>query len=153
MRPIREFLEFVEEGTAKKQTPDISRAKSLMQETGRSYAFVNEIVKTIGITDDNANDIIKLCYDAVMELVRAEMLIEGYNAAGQGAHEAEVSYLRRLKFNEADIQFMDQVRFFRNKITYYGKSLDKEYGESVFTFIKQFYPKLKAIVEYSILKK
>ena len=77
-----------------------------------------------------------------MELIRAKMLLEGYNASGQGAHEAEVSYLRVLGFSEKDVQFADQMRFFRNGMLYYGKILDKEYAEKVVDFVKQTYPKL-----------
>ena len=57
------------------------------------------------------------------------MLLEGYNASGLGAHEAEVSYLRVLGFSENDVQFADQLRFFRNGMLYYGTMLDKEYAK------------------------
>jgi len=71
------------------------------------------------------------------------MLLKGYNAAGQGAHEAEVSYLRVPGFKENDIQFADQLRFFRNGIVYYGTILDKGYAEKVVEFTKNVYLKLK----------
>jgi hypothetical protein len=131
----------------KLQSPDLSRASFLLKETERSYEFVKIIVKKIGINDENANDVIKLCYDAIMELIRADMLVKGYNATGQGAHEAEVSYLRILGFKESEIQFADQLRYFRNGITYYGKILDKEYAENVISFMDKVYPELKRIVE------
>lgn len=85
----------------------------------------------------------KNCYDILMELVRAKMLLDGYGASGQGAHEAEVTYLRKLGFSEKDVQFADQMRFFRNGMLYYGTHLDKEYAENVITFAKMMYNKLK----------
>ncbi|MEK6922178.1 MAG: hypothetical protein AABX08_00060 [Nanoarchaeota archaeon] len=77
-----------------------------------------------------------------MELIRAKMLLGGYNATGQGAHEAEVSYLRALGFNENEVQFLDQLRYFRNGILYYGTILDEEYANKVIEFTKRIYKKL-----------
>lgn len=146
MRPIKSFEEFLKDGTVKKQTPDKSRAKFLVEESSQNYAFLLDLVKKIGMTDVNANILIKLCYDILMELIRARMLLEGYNATGKGAHEAEVSYLRIIGFGENDVQFMDQLRFFRNGMLYYGKIFDKEYGTKILEFTKKIYPKLKEMI-------
>ena len=93
MNPIKNFNEFVKENIVKRQHADLSRAKFLTKESEKSYLFLVSIIKSIGINNDNANSIIKLSYDTIMELIRAEMLTHGYNAVGQGAHEAEVAYL------------------------------------------------------------
>ncbi|MBS3138236.1 hypothetical protein J4207_00860, partial [Candidatus Woesearchaeota archaeon] len=84
-----------------------------------------------------ANDFVKSCYDIMMELLRAKMLLNGYNASGIGAHEAEVAYMRLLGFEEKDVQFADQIRFFRNGMLYYGTILDKEYAEKVLLFLEK----------------
>jgi len=76
-------------------------------------------------------------------MIRAQMLLEGYNASGFGAHEAEVSYLRVFGFDERDVQFADQMRFFRNGMIYYGTIMDREYAEKVIEFTKRMYAKLK----------
>jgi len=143
MRIISNFEYYIEEGIVKKQAPDKSRASFLASESEKSHAFLLEIIRNYGITAQNANTIIKLAYDIIMELIRACMLKEGYNASGLGAHEAEVSYLRKIGFKETDIQFADQMRYFRNGITYYGKQLDIEYAKDVFEFMNKVYPKLK----------
>ena len=70
------------------------------------------------------------------------MLEEGYNASGQGAHEAEVSYLRELGFKEKDIQFADQLRYFRNGMLYYGTILDDEYAKLIIEFTNKIYKQL-----------
>ncbi|HDD70761.1 MAG TPA: hypothetical protein ENF94_01220 [Candidatus Woesearchaeota archaeon] len=77
-----------------------------------------------------------------MELIRAKMLSEGLNASGFGAHEAEVSYMRLLGFREKEVQILDQLRYFRNGILYYGKSFDEEYAEKIIGFTKRIYQKL-----------
>ena len=78
-----------------------------------------------------------------MELIRAKMLLKGYNTSGLGAHEAEVSYLRVLGFNENDVQFADRLRYFRNGMLYYGTILDEEYAKKVLEFTKKIYSRLK----------
>ncbi|MDO8516529.1 MAG: hypothetical protein Q7S33_00230 [Nanoarchaeota archaeon] len=143
MKGIRNFKEFIKAGIVKIQTPDKSRAEFLIKEAEQGYNYLLEVIEKIGIKNENANDYIKRCYDILMELVRAKMLVDGYNASGYGAHEAEVSYLRTLDFREIDVQFADQMRFFRNGMLYYGTILDKEYAEKVIKFTKENYLKLK----------
>jgi hypothetical protein len=143
MKSLKSFDEFLKEGIVKKQKPDKSRAISLIKESENSFSFLVKIIKEIGINDENANYFIKNFYDIIMELIRARMLLEGFNSSGQGAHEAEVSYLKKLNFSDIDIDFANQLRYFRNGIMYYGKNFDKDYAEKVFEFIKKI--KLKIL--------
>ena len=75
------------------------------------------------------------------------MLKKGFSAASNGTHEAEVSYLSKMGFKEKDVLFVDQLRYSRNSITYYGKILDKEYAEIVFSFLNKNYMILLQIAE------
>ncbi|MBI4014829.1 MAG: hypothetical protein HY365_02640 [Candidatus Aenigmarchaeota archaeon] len=143
MRAVRYFEEFLAQGIAKKQAPDYSRAGFLANESEKSFAFLKTIISDYGITDDNANSVVRLCYDIFMEIMRAVMLKNGFNSSGQGAHEAEVSYMRNIGFGDSDIIFADQMRYFRNGIVYYGKVLDAEYAKKVYGFLEKVYPKLK----------
>ena len=147
MRAVRKFEEFIAEGIVKRQSPDISRANFLFSESEKSHKFLKTIIADYGATNDNANSIIRLCYDILMEIIRASMLKKGFKSSGQGAHEAEVSYLRELGFGETDVLFADQLRYFRNGIVYYGKILDAQYAKKVIEFLEKTYPKLKKIVE------
>ncbi len=135
MKPIKEFEEYIFNGTVKKQAIDVSRAESLRKDSETSYLIVHEMINKLGLDDRNANTIIKISYDTIMDAIRAKMLSNGFNSSGQGAHEAEVSYLRKLNISENDVQFCDQLRYFRNRIMYYGKVLDKEYAEKVVSFL------------------
>lgn len=146
MNRVRNFEEFIKWGIVKKQFPNKSRAEFLIKEAEQDYKYLFELIKKMGISDLNANDYIKKCYDILMEFVRAKMLICGYNSSGKGAHEAEVSYMRILKFSEKDVQFADQMRFFRNGMLYYGTILDKEYAEKVIEFTKKNYLRLKEMI-------
>ncbi len=143
MRHLKLFEEYLKESIVKTVTINNERAKSLIQESERKLRSLNNNLEKVGINVDNANDYVEHCYDMIMFLIRAKMYLDGYCASGQGAHEAEVSYLRNLGFTEKEVQFMDQMRFFRNGILYYGTALDQEYAEKVVDFTKTLSPKLK----------
>ena len=143
MRAIKQFDEFIRKNIVKKQSIDKPRAEFLIMESEKSYNNLLEMIKKIELDDDTANTFVKSCHDILMEIIRARMLLNGYNASGFGAHEAEVSYMGILGFDEKDVQFADQLRFFRNVILYYGTALDAEYAIKVIEFIKRIYPKLK----------
>src|SRR3989339_1865368 len=147
MKGIRRFDEFIKENIVKKQSIDRSRAEFLIKESEKEYGSLSNMIEKLKVDDDNANIFVKFCYDILMELIRAKMLLEGYNASGFGAHEAEVSYMRILGFNENDVQFANQLRFFRNGMIYYGTILDTEYAEKVIEFTKRIYLKLKKSLE------
>lgn len=149
MRAIKTFEEFIKENVVKIQLPDKSRAEYLFKESEELYELLKIKIKLLGISDKTANDLIKSCYDIIMELIRAKMLIEGYNASGFGAHEAEVSYLRRIDFKEKEVQFADQLRFFRNGMLYYGTSLDKIYAEKVIEFTQEIRLRIKKLISKS----
>ena len=143
MKPLKNFKEFIIDKTVTEVSPDFSRASSLTKDSEKAYISLKEIMEKVGINENNINTMIKLCYDIVMDMIRAKMLLKGFKAEGIGAHEAEVSYLRELEFSENDVQFCDQLRFFRNRIMYYGKNLDKDYLEKVLEFLDDIYNKLK----------
>jgi len=149
MKLMKSFEEFIRMRIVKKQTPDIPRARFLVKESENSYNNLLEMIDKLNINDNNANIFVKSCYDILMELIRAKMLLDGYSASGFGAHEAEISYMRILGFDEKNVQFLDQIRYFRNGIVYYGTALDKEYAEKVLNFINKIYPKLTKLLEKS----
>lgn len=143
MRPLKQFDAFVNEGIVKKQMIDKARSESLKKESEKAYLFLLKMISKMGIEECEPNYIIKNSYDIIMEIIRAKMLSEGFNASGDGAHEAEVAYLRFLYFSEAEIQFLNQLRYFRNGILYYGKVFDKNYAENVLQYLDKIYKKLK----------
>ena len=138
MKDLRDFEEFIKKGIIKKQSPDKSRAEFLFKEAENNYSFLLQLLEKFEITDENANSIIKSCYDILMEIIRAKMLLDGYNASGFDAHKAKIAYLRVLGFEENDVKFADKIRYYRNGMIYYGKAFDKEYAEKVLDFLDKF---------------
>lgn len=142
MRHLRSFEEFIEEGIIRKTTKDEQRAKNLILESERKTNSLNENITKVGVKNENANDYVEYCYDIIMFLIRAKLHAEGYSSSGQNAHEAEVSFSRNLGFDEKETQFINQLRYFRNGILYYGKRFDKEYAEKVIEFTRTAYQKM-----------
>jgi hypothetical protein len=146
MNPLKTFEEYIKQGTIIKISPNTERAKNLFQEAIRKKSSLQESAEKIGIKDENANDYIESGYDILMFLIRSKLYAKGYSSRGMGAHEAEVSYVRKLAFNEKETLFLNQLRFFRNGILYYGKRCDKEYAKKVIEFMKAKYSKLKELI-------
>ena len=146
MKTLKKFEEFITENIVKKRKPDISRAQFLIEESEKNYSFLLELLEKIEITDTNANSFIKTCYDLFMEMIRAKLFMDGYAVSGFGAHEAEVAYLREIGFIDKEVEFLDQLRYFRNGMLYYGTLLDKEYALQVIAFTKKNYIVLKNLV-------
>ena len=146
MTPLRSFEDFIREGVVNKKRTDLSRANSLIEEAEKRFKFLKEMLTKIKVNDENANYYVENSYDIILELIRAKLLIDGFKTTGISAHEAEVSYLRNLGFTETETRFVNELRYFRNRIIYYGKSLDAEYARSVLTFLDQTYLKLKKVL-------
>jgi len=147
MRHLKPFEDFIKDGIVKRVSINSERAKSLISESERKMRSIKMQLEKIGVIEDNANDYVEHCFDSLMNLIRAKLYLKGYAASGAGAHEAEVSYLRELGFTEKDIQFADQLRYFRNGILYYGTLLDKEYADKALEFTKKTHPQLKELLK------
>ena len=143
MRTLRKFGEFLKSGVVSKRSPDIIRARALLKEAEKRKKFLDSIEKNPGIIDDNANYFIENSYDTIIEMVRAKLLSKGFYASGESAHEAEVAFMAELGYAETDVRFMNELRYFRNGILYYGKDFDAQYAKRVIEFLKRMYPKLK----------
>ncbi|MBS3085078.1 hypothetical protein J4225_00120 [Candidatus Pacearchaeota archaeon] len=140
MRNLKKFEEFTKEGFVKKQTPDSERAKSLIGEAEDKLKFYEKLKDKLGFEELNPNYIVETCYDILIEILRAKILLLGYKT---DSHEAEVSFMRNLGFSESDVLFMNQLRYFINGIKYYGKIFDKDYSEKVDKFLYRCLEKLK----------
>src|SRR3990167_9470156 len=87
MRHMLNFEEYIEKGIVKKQRPDISRANFLIEEADKSFLGLIQRVEKIGINEFNASSLVKDSHDIILELIRAKMLLKGFNASGFSAHQ------------------------------------------------------------------
>jgi hypothetical protein len=55
MKPLKNFEEFLRDGTVRKASPDMLRAKSLVEEAERRKKFLDELLEKIRMNDENEN--------------------------------------------------------------------------------------------------
>lgn len=142
MKTIRNFDDLLELGIVKKVSPDIRRARGLKIDSKKRKKFVEEMIEKLEITDENANYFIENTYNVLIEVIRAQMFIRGYKAVEENADEAEVAYLRKLRFPEKQVIYMISLRYCVNSIQYLGKKFEKGYAWKVINFMNELYPKL-----------
>ena len=144
MRRLKTFDEFLKLRIVKKQSPDRERAKNLLLESQEKFNFFEKVRDKIGDNGLSPNFVVENCYDILIEILRGKLLYLGYKI---DSHEVEISYMRNLGFPELDVLFMNELRYFRNGIKYYGKIFDEEYAEKVLGFMGRVRSKLLEVVE------
>lgn len=144
---MKDFNEYISKEIVRKRSPNKERADSLIEDSDKRRFFFNQIIEKIEINDSNANYIIEQVYDILIELIRAKTFLDGYEASGNYAHEAEVSYLKEINFSELERNTMDNIRKFRNGIKYYGRRYAKNEAEESIKFMNSILPKLKKLLK------
>ncbi|MBI2151771.1 hypothetical protein HYU21_03550 [Candidatus Woesearchaeota archaeon] len=86
MNLTKSFEEFVQAGIIRKCSVNKPRAEFLINEAEKAFKGLCKRVEVMGVDEDNANSIIKDCYDIIMELIRAKLLLTGYCSNVQFAH-------------------------------------------------------------------
>lgn len=67
-------------------------------------------------------------YDTIHKLAEALILREGIKIKGEGAHQELVDYIaKQKKIDEQTRQFLQQMREYRNRISYEGFMIHKNY--------------------------
>ncbi len=126
-----------------KITPDKERAKSILKMTElREEALVKlERIKAYPTI------IAENYYEIMKELCTAIGLVKGYKTVGENAHKEIINFVKRyLKFEEFDIEIMQDLRIRRNKSSYEGKPIEEIYLENKKTHILNIIIKLRKIL-------
>lgn len=87
-------------------------------------------------------------YDAVHKLIEAITIREGIKVKGEGAHQELIDYVaKQNKIDEQGRQFLQQMRDYRNRISYEGFMINKNYlnlnKEIIKRIIKHLFEQLK----------
>ncbi|MBI2575274.1 hypothetical protein HYV82_05310 [Candidatus Woesearchaeota archaeon] len=106
-----------------KVQPDNQKTKALI-------AMARITLERLDKTDKEAypsNTLIDY-YDAMHKLMEAISLSEGVKVKGEGAHQELIDYVaKRHGFDEQTKQFLQQMRDYRNRISYEGFMVHKNY--------------------------
>lgn len=124
--------------SAKSASPDLKRAKSLIETAEERISIVKEI------NEKNCNFVFEDYYTSVLELLQAESFLEGYNILN---HVCLGFYLRDvLKRNDLFILF-DDLRYKRNSLTYYGSRMDFETAKQAIMNSRKLIKELEEIIK------
>jgi len=67
-------------------------------------------------------------YDAIHKLMEALSMLNGIKIKGEGAHQELIDYIaKQYNFDEQTRQFLQQMRDYRNRISYEGFMIHKNY--------------------------
>lgn len=117
--------------TAKSITPDIPRAKSLIETAKERISLIKEI------NEKNCNFVFEDYYTSLLEILQALTFKKGFNIL---SHVCIGFYLRDILKRDDLYHLFDDIRFKRNSLTYYGNRMD-------FDTSKQAIEKCKRIIK------
>ena len=138
---INSFNNYLEDGKAKKKTPDPEEAKSLLEKSQNRL----EYIKLKKITNKTATFILEDAYEAIREAAQSLMSIKGFKPY---SHEATIAFIKdfyKLEFNKEYINKFDHFRKLRNNSVYKAVSVTKGDAESSLLFAKKFVKKVKSL--------
>ncbi len=123
--------------------PDEQKAKALM-------AMAETTLKRLKDTDMEKYPTNTLTdyYDVIHKLMEAIALANGVKVKGEGAHKELIDYIaKQYDFNEQTRLFLQQIRDYRNRISYEGFMVHKNFiilnQAKINLIIKKLFAKLK----------
>lgn len=106
-----------------KVRPDLQKAESLIA----MAQITLERLKATDIYKYPSNTLLDY-YDSIHKLMEAVTSIEGIKVKGEGAHQELIDYIaKKNSFSEQTRQFLQQMREFRNRISYEGFMVHQNY--------------------------
>lgn len=105
---IEKFQFYLDENHVKKQSPDKTEAKSLIDKAFQRMNFIKIQKIDAAVSTFIFEDI----YECIREAAQSIMSMDGYKPY---SHEALISFLKEFhKFDESDIATFDRYRILRN---------------------------------------
>lgn len=132
------------EGGLIRVSPDKEKARSILKMATISL----DMVKTIDLERFPSN-VVKEYYDIIRELISTVLLLDGYKTYGEGAHMKLIEYLETncKRFSGYEISVIDDLRNLRNKISYDGFFVQKDYVKRRKEIIEEIIAKLIKTIE------
>lgn len=82
-------------------------------------------------------------YDIIRKLIEALTSVEGIKVKGEGAHQEIIDYIcKKYSFSESARQFLQELRDYRNRVSYEGFMVKSIYIESNCKRIEEIINKL-----------
>ena len=130
-------------------TPNKEKARSIFKMVETTLEMISHIDKA-----KFPSNAIKEYYEVIRELISIILLLDGYKAAGEGAHKKQIEYLEAnyKEFTKSEIAFIDELRVTRNRVAYDGFFVKESYVERKSSNIFELIDKLKVIIGKKILE-
>ena len=126
-----------------KITPNIEKSRSILKMIDKTLAMINEIN-----INNYPSNIIKEYYNVIRELISVILLLDGYKTSGESAHKELIEYLNinYKEFSENEINLLNNLRILRNRISYDGFFVKKDYVLKKQFAVLKVISKLKAVI-------
>jgi len=123
--------------------PNKERASSILRMANTTL----DMVRTIDAERFPSN-VTKEYYEIIRELLGALLLLDGYKIYGESAHKRLIDYLKEnyKEFTSREIFIIDNLRIVRNRISYEGFFVEKDYIKGKLPDIENIIKKLKKII-------
>jgi uncharacterized protein (UPF0332 family) len=128
----------LENNSARKTSPDIKRAESLIETAGERIKLIKEV------NEKNCNFVFEDYYTSLLELMQATTFKKGLNILN---HVCLGYYLRDILKREDLYQIFDDLRYKRNSLTYYGSRMEFETAKQAIDRCKRLISEVKIILE------
>ncbi len=121
--------------SAKNVSPDINRAKSLIETANERISLIKNL------NEKNCNFVFEDYYTSLLEILQAMTFKKGYNILN---HLCLGFYLRDVLKREDLYLSFDDLRFKRNSLTYYGSRMDFETAKQAIEKCKKIIKELES---------
>lgn len=121
---------------ARKVSPDIKRAESLIETANERIELITEI------NEKNCNFVFEDYYTSLIELLQAITFQKGFNILN---HICLGYYLRDILKREDLYQIFDDLRYKRNSLTYYGNRMDFEIAKQAIYKCKKLLDNIRVL--------
>jgi hypothetical protein len=130
-----------------KSEPDPQKAKSLLNMASITLDRLRETP-----IDKYPSNTLTDYYDIIHKLMEALNFIDGIKFGGEGAHFNTINHVcNEYKLGEGITVFIQEMRDYRNRISYEGFNVKKNYIISNFNQIENLIEKLIVIVKKKLI--
>lgn len=138
---IEKFQYYIDNDLVRKEFPNKSEAKSLIDKATARHKYVSSQM----ITAETSQFIFEDIYETIREAAQALMEMKGYKPY---SHEAVISFLIEFfKFQTHETSELNRYRILRNKSVYGDAKISPEVCKAALKFSDEFLPKLKSEFE------
>ncbi len=137
------WKECVETHSSIKVSPDIAKAKSLMDTAVGRNVFLSENK----VEESTANYIFEGYYSSALEMLHALIIMNGYKVVN---HICLGYYLRDVLDKNDLFRLFDECRFKRNSLIYYGRKMDFATAKEAISKCKKLAEELNNLVNHEV---